>query len=90
MAEMKVEIKGDNIVLTVPINKNMPLSKSGKSRQVFTSGGNQATTLDVINSHKATDCSVIVGMNLYVTATDDEAVERQTTVAAAAETAKNA
>jgi len=36
---MKVEIKGQELVITVPINPQPPLSSTGKSRILFSSQG---------------------------------------------------
>jgi hypothetical protein len=57
---MNVEIKGDNLVITVPIRKPLEPSKSGKSLVVATSNGNLATSA-VIDGKP-----VIVGFNAYV------------------------
>jgi hypothetical protein len=40
---MKVEIKGNEVVITLPINNPLTPSKSGKSRIVATSSGIVAT-----------------------------------------------
>jgi hypothetical protein len=57
---MKVEIVGENIIITAPI-KRTP-SKSGKSIIVAGSGGNKPTTA-VIDGR-----TVIVGLNCYIAA----------------------
>lgn len=41
---MKTEIKDNNIVITIPLSANPPLSKSGKTRVVATTNGFLATT----------------------------------------------
>lgn len=65
---MKVELKGDNIVITIPANtKNPPLSKaSGKTRIVATSGGNKDTGIEVQGQ------SLYVGVNAYIRNSDSE------------------
>lgn len=59
---MKVEIIGGNLVITAKIDKNLPLSKSGKSKIIFTSGGNKATDV------KYEGQLVVVGCTAYVKA----------------------
>lgn len=44
---MKAEIKGDELIITIPYAKNPATSKSGKSRIVATSSGFVATTAQV-------------------------------------------
>ena len=60
MAEVKAEIKGTNLVLTIPINKPMTKSASGKSLVLATTNGNQVTDLDVEGK------KLTVGINAYV------------------------
>lgn len=55
---MKVEIVGENLVITAPINKQ--LSGSGKSFLLATSSGNKTT--DCIFEGQA----VVLGLNAYV------------------------
>jgi hypothetical protein len=44
---MKAEIKDDNLVITIPLNKSPNPSKSGKTLVVATTGGFMATTATV-------------------------------------------
>lgn len=37
---MKIEVIGDNIVITAPINKSFPPSKSGKTKIAFSTNEN--------------------------------------------------
>ena len=55
---MKVEIVGENIVITAPINR-VP-SKSGKSILIAGSGGNKPTAAIIDGKN------VIVGLNCYI------------------------
>lgn len=57
---MKAEIKGDNLVITIPINKEGTLSTSKKSLIHATSGGNKETDIAMPNGKK-----LIVGVNAY-------------------------
>lgn len=55
---MKVEVKGKDIVITMPANfKNPPASKSGKTKVIATSNGNQKFTLE--------GKEVFIGVNAY-------------------------
>lgn len=56
---MKLEIKGNDLVLTIPMQTPAP-SASGKTLIVASSGGNQATTCIVQGQ------PVIVGFNAYI------------------------
>lgn len=56
---MKAEIKGNVLVITLPIDSNFPPSKSGKTRIVATSGGNQPTSAQVNGR------PVVIGVNAY-------------------------
>ena len=58
---MQVEIKGNTVVITLPIEENV--SKSGKSLVIGSSGGNKATT--AIYNGKP----IYVGVNAYITRT---------------------
>lgn len=42
---MQAEIKNDELIIRVKIDKNLPPSTSGKSRLLATSGGNPSTDL---------------------------------------------
>jgi hypothetical protein len=56
---MKVEIKGNEMIITMPMNPPRP-SASGKTLVVASSGGNQSTTA-VIDGKP-----VVVGINAYI------------------------
>lgn len=56
---MKAEIKGTDLVITIPMQKPTP-SASGKTLVVATSGGNQPTSATVEGK------VVIVGVNAYI------------------------
>ena len=59
---MKAELKGNNLVLTIPVNdaKNLPLSSSGKTFIVASTNGNVATPVTV------NDQSLVIGLNAYI------------------------
>lgn len=57
---MKVEIVGENIVITAPIRK-VP-SRSGKSILVASSGGNKPTAAIIDGKN------VTIGLNCYISA----------------------
>lgn len=58
---MKFEIKGDNLVLTIPINQiDPPESKSGKTLVVASTRGNVHTNLEVLGQ------PVTIGFNAYI------------------------
>jgi len=44
---MQAEVKAGKLILTFPIPKTPPLSKSGKTRLVATTGGFQETSVTV-------------------------------------------
>jgi len=56
---IKVEIKGQKLIITADMQKPTP-SASGKTLVVATSHGNQPTTLEVKGQ------PVIVGLNAYI------------------------
>jgi hypothetical protein len=56
---MKVEIKGNELIITVEMQKPTP-SASGKTLVVASSHGNQATTAMIDGK------PVIVGLNAYI------------------------
>lgn len=56
---MKCEIKGDNLVITLPMGTPRP-SSSGKTLVVATSGGNQETDCEVDGK------KVKVGVNAFI------------------------
>lgn len=56
---MKVEVKGPNLVITIPIEDRVP-SSTGKSLRVASSNGNIETSA-VVDGKK-----VIVGLNAYI------------------------
>jgi len=55
---MKVEIVGNDLVITAPINKTP--SKSGKSILIASSGGNKPTAAVIDGKN------IIVGLNAYI------------------------
>jgi hypothetical protein len=55
---MKVEVKDNNLVITIPMQKPAP-SSSGKTMIVATTGGNQATEATVNGKN------ITVGLNAY-------------------------
>ena len=57
---MKVEIKGNEVVITLPINNPLTPSKSGKSLMVATSGGIVETPCIYQNK------PLKVGLNIFV------------------------
>jgi hypothetical protein len=58
-----VEMKNGNLVITVPVNeKNLPLSKSGKSLLVASTNGNLVTDVKVKGK------SLTIGLNAYIPA----------------------
>ena len=57
---MKVEIVGENLVITIPVNRPLVPSKSGKTLLVASSSGNVTTTCMVENK------PVVIGLNAYV------------------------
>ncbi len=56
---MKVEVKGTDLVITIPMQKPAP-SSSGKTLIVATTGGNQVTTAQVNGK------PVTLGLNAYI------------------------
>jgi hypothetical protein len=56
---MKVEIKGNELIITVELQKPMP-SASGKTLVVASSHGNQVTTTMIDGK------PVIIGLNAYI------------------------
>lgn len=59
---MKVEIKGDEMIIRIPINRDLKPSKSGKSLTVATTGGNIQTDVEYQGK------KLTVGVNAYVKA----------------------
>lgn len=57
---MKVELKDDNLVITIPVDKNPQPSASGKTLVVATSRGNQVTGVLVDGK------PLTVGFNAYI------------------------
>ena len=58
--KMKIEIVGDSLVLTVPLNRPLAESKTGKSLNLYTSNGIVQTAF----MHEGQ--SVSVGLNVFV------------------------
>jgi len=58
---MKAEIKGDNLIVTIPINKNpQPSKSSGKTLTLASSGGFKD------GGAKFKEKSVMISVNAYV------------------------
>lgn len=57
---MKVEIKGKDLVITIPMNKKPTPSASGKTLVVASSKGNKETEAEVDGQ------TLIVGLNAYI------------------------
>jgi hypothetical protein len=56
---MKAEVKGNELVITIPMNPPRP-SASGKTLVVASSGGNVQTTAEVDGK------PIIIGVNAYI------------------------
>ena len=59
---MTVKIENGNLVITIPANTNPPISKTGKSRIVATTGGFMASTAVVAGK------PVKIGLNAIIAA----------------------
>jgi hypothetical protein len=59
---MQVEIKDGNLVISIPVNNPMPLSKTGKSKLVASTGGNLVTAIQIDGK------PVKIGLNAFVDA----------------------
>lgn len=59
---MKAEIKGDNLVITIPLDKTGVKSKTGKTRVHASTHGNIATSV-LVNDQPLT-----IGLNAYTRA----------------------
>ena len=57
---MKTEVKGNDLVITLPMNKEGVLSAKGKTFLFATSHGNQPTAI------QRNDLPLIVGVNAYI------------------------
>lgn len=57
---MKAEIKGKDLIITIPMLEEKQLSGSKKSFVIATSGGNQVTTLKIEGK------PVTIGLNAYI------------------------
>ena len=62
MADVKAEIKGSNLILTIPMRKEAQLSKSKKNLVIATTNGNTETDLQYKGK------LVKVGINAYIKA----------------------
>lgn len=57
---MKVEIKGKDLVITIPFSDNPAPSASGKTLVVASSRGNRETNV------KVNGMNVVIGLNAYI------------------------
>ena len=55
MENMEIEVTGQTMTITVDLGEDLGLSKSGKSRKIASSGGNQ----------KIPGTDAIIGLNVY-------------------------
>lgn len=85
-----IEKTNTEIIMHFPIDPEMPLTSTGKGRMICSTHGKLVTGEVVKNKHNAADNNLVCNCNLYVRATDDEAIELQATIKAAEEKAKNA
>ena len=60
--QMRVAVEGDELVVRLPINKELIDGKSGKTLQVASSHGNQICQLTINGRAEA----VFVGLNAYI------------------------
>lgn len=60
MANVKAEVQGENLVITVPLKEEPVLSASGKTHSVASSHGNTVTDLELHG------CKVVIGVNAYI------------------------
>lgn len=60
---MNIEVKGDNLIITCPINKSFPPSKSGKTKIAFSTNGNIQTPAEVETPNGKR--SLTAGINIY-------------------------
>lgn len=60
MTEAHAEIKGGNLIVTIPLNANPTRSASGKTLMVASTHGNVPTTAQINGK------PVIVGLNAYI------------------------
>lgn len=60
---MKAEIKGTDLIITIPVNAGFPNSKSGKTKIVASSNGNITTALQI--EHAGEKKNVTIGLNAY-------------------------
>jgi hypothetical protein len=60
---VEVTKKGNNLVITIPINQNPEPSATGKTLSIASSRGNKETSVEIDGK------KVIVGLNAYVYAT---------------------
>lgn len=63
---MNVEFKGNKLIITMDVNTDRPLSKSGKSLAVAGTSGNVKTGVIDPKTNK----ELVVGINAYVKAAD--------------------
>ena len=55
MENMILEVKGNELIITIDLREDLGLSKSQKSRKIASSGGNQ----------KIPGTDAIIGLNVY-------------------------
>jgi len=60
MAAMKAEIKGENLVVTIPLLKPLKPSKTGRTLLVATSAGNKEVACKVNGQN------IRIGLNAFV------------------------
>ena len=60
---MTIEVKGDNLIITAPINKSFPPSKSGKTKIAYSTNGNIVTQAEV--DTPAGKRQLTAGINIY-------------------------
>lgn len=57
---MTAVVQGENLVVTIPMAKGLPVSASGKTKRVASSEGNKGVGLEIDGQE------VIIGLNAYI------------------------